>query len=377
MISRLRLVFAVARPAVVLLLALFTLTGLARTGHGGDPVLLGRALFVVVGFLMFSVACNDLADEAVDRVNLPGDRRRPLVAGTAGRRDLVVLAVVGAVLAIAAAATLHLAAVAVVLPGLVVSAAYSLPPIRLSGRGVVASLVLPACYVAVPYLTGVIAGRGGVRPGDLALLAGLYVAFIGRILLKDFRDVHGDALFGKRTFLVRYGRRWTCGVSACCWTAGTVVLLMTAPHPTPVLCAGYAVCLAIALGLLRALAAYPPVRQEEAIISATAIVGRGMMLALLVHLSVRDAWGPLVVLGDAVLALLFVLTAGQTALMLVRGPVTRLTVPQAWSRERSTAITATSSASRPAVWARRSSCSRRTRSAGSFQAPADNRSTRG
>ena len=331
MISRLRLMVIVARPAVLVLLAVFTAIGLAQAGRGGDPVLLGRALVVVVGFLMFSVACNDLADVDIDRVNLPGDRRRPLVTGTAGRRDLVVLAVTGAVLALAAAVTLHPAAVAVTLPGLVLSAAYSLRPLRLSGRGVVASLALPACYVAVPYLVGVIAGRGTVRPGDLSLLAGLYVAFIGRILLKDFRDLHGDALFGKRTFLVRYGRRWTCGLSACCWVAGTVTVLTAAPHPTPALYAGYALCLAIALGLLRALAASPPVRQEEAIISATAIVGRGMMLALLVHLTMSAAWGPLLIFHGALLGLLFTLTLGQTALMLVRGPMTRLTIPRSWT----------------------------------------------
>lgn len=44
-----------------------------------------------MGFLLFSVALNDLADEAIDRVNLPGDRRRPLVAGTATRRELVAM----------------------------------------------------------------------------------------------------------------------------------------------------------------------------------------------------------------------------------------------------------------------------------------------
>ena len=337
MISRLRLMLTVARPAVLVLLAVFTAIGLAQAGRGGDPVLLGRALVVVVGYLMFSVACNDLADVDIDRVNLPGDRRRPLVAGTAGRRDLVVLAVTGAVLALAAAGTLHPAAVAVVLPGIVVSAAYSLRPLRLSGRGVVASLALPACYVAVPYLVGVIAGRGTVRPGDLSLLAGLYVAFVGRILLKDFRDVHGDALFGKRTFLVRHGRRWTCGFSACCWVAGTVAVLAATPHPAPALYAGYAVCLAIALGLLRALALCPPVRQEEAIISAIAIVGRGMMLALLTHLTMMAAWGPLLIFNASLLTLLFTLTVVQAALMLVRGPMTRLTVPHSWTTGRSQA----------------------------------------
>ena len=56
---------------------------------------------------------------------------------------------------------------------------------------------------------------------DLALLAALYVGFVGRIVLKDFRDVVGDRLFGKRTFLVRHGRRTTCVLSAACWVGGT------------------------------------------------------------------------------------------------------------------------------------------------------------
>ena len=87
----------------------------------------------------------------------------------------------------------------------------------------VAPLALPACYVAVPYLVGVLSARGHVRVSDLPLLAALYVGFIGRIILKDFRVVRGDALFGKRTFLVRRGRVSTCRVSAALWSAGTAL----------------------------------------------------------------------------------------------------------------------------------------------------------
>lgn len=36
-------------------------------------------LVAISGFLLFSVACNDLADERIDRINLPG--QRPLGAG--------------------------------------------------------------------------------------------------------------------------------------------------------------------------------------------------------------------------------------------------------------------------------------------------------
>lgn len=330
MIRRLRLVVIIARPAVMMLLALFAATGLAQAGRAEDPVLLGRALVVVLGFLMFSVACNDLADEAIDRVNLPGDPRRPLVTGAARRPEMVAIAATAAVAALAAGLTLRWPAAVVTAAGLVLSAGYSLRPVRLADRGAVASLVLPACYVAVPFLVGVLAGRAAVRPGDLALLAGLYAGFVGRILLKDFRDVRGDALFGKRTFLVRHGRRWTCVFSAACWTAGAVMLLWAVRAPTPGLVAAYAVHLAIALALLRALAAAPGARREEALVSALAIVGRGMVLALLAHLSMTGAQVS-VVPHDGVLGALTLVIAGQSWLMARRGPVTRLTVPRAWA----------------------------------------------
>jgi hypothetical protein len=47
-------------------------------------------------------------------------------------------------------------------------------------------------------------------------MGGLYVGFIGRIMLKDFPDVRGDALFGERTFLVRHGWRATCATTPGC-----------------------------------------------------------------------------------------------------------------------------------------------------------------
>src|SRR5205085_2049107 len=83
---------------------------------------------------------------------------------------------------------------------------YSRRPLRISDRGAVASFLLPVGYVAVPFLVGFFGVGGRLRARDFVLLAGLWVTFVGRILLKDFRDVEGDAMFGKRTYLVRHGR---------------------------------------------------------------------------------------------------------------------------------------------------------------------------
>ncbi|HZC39276.1 MAG TPA: UbiA family prenyltransferase [Streptosporangiaceae bacterium] len=331
MSRRIRLVVLLARPAVMLLLAMFAATGLAAAGRGQDTAALARALVTVIGFLLFSVACNDLADEAIDRVNLPG--RRPLTNGTGTRREMAIAGGTGAVMALAASVTLHWPAIVVSVAGLAVSAGYSLRPVRLADRGLVASLVLPACYVAVPYLTGVFAAGASVTPRELLLLAGLYLGFTGRILLKDFRDVRGDALFGKRTLLVRHGRGWTCVISAGCWAAGTGVMLAAAPGPATGLAVAEGACLLLVLALLADLSRSRSARRDEFRISALAIAGRGMILLLLAHLSMTGAgWlaptgSGYGVLYPVVLVLLAAATIGMAASMAAYGPACRLTVP--------------------------------------------------
>jgi 4-hydroxybenzoate polyprenyltransferase len=316
MIKRMRMLLSLARPAVVLLLVLFTVTGLGEAGQGENRALLARALVVVIAYLLCSVAINDLSDESIDRVNLPGDHRRPLVAGTASRRDLVVVAVASAAIALVASATIGWPALAVAAGGLAVSAAYSLRPVRLADRGAAACLVLPAGYVAVPYLVGVLSGRGAVNARDLLLLGGLYAGFIGRIALKDFRDLRGDALFGKRTFLIRHGRRRTCELSAACWVAG-MLTLASVRDPSMALVAAWAVYLVVALWLLRALSVDHGRRRDDALISAIAVVGRAVIVSLIAHFSTTGAgWSASARL--ALMTLLVAVTLAQAGKMLRR-----------------------------------------------------------
>ncbi|MEY9875349.1 4-hydroxybenzoate polyprenyltransferase [Streptacidiphilus sp. MAP12-33] len=324
--TRLRLLLALSRPPVFVLLAVYALLGLTGAGHGEDHLLVARVLVPVAAFLLFSVAVNDLADERIDRVNLPGDPSRPLVfggqasdGGAGFRRELGVVAAVAAVVALGSAATLGVGAGLLLAAGLAVSAAYSLPPFRLASRGAVAAVILPACYVAVPYFVGRLAAHPGDGLGGPLLPAGLYVGFIGRILLKDFRDVRGDALFGKRTFLVRHGRVATCQFSALCWTGGAVLLLAGAPHPDAALAGTTAVLLVTALWLLRGIARDAHPRREALRISAVAIVGRGLLLVLLAHEAVPAAHWPSWAQGLLPLALT-ALTLGQARSMLRHGP---------------------------------------------------------
>jgi 4-hydroxybenzoate polyprenyltransferase len=318
MIREIRLFLQLARPAVLLLLALFAAIGATSSGAASHPATLAEVYFIVLTFLVFSVAANDLADLAVDRVNLPGDRRRPLVAGTARQRDMVLLTVVSVVACVAVAALVNVAVLLTTVCGIAVSAAYSLPPSRLSARGAVASLVLPACYVAMPFLVGFYAGRSTLRTHDLLLLAALYVGFIGRILLKDFRDVRGDALFGKRTFLVRHGRRATCLLSAALWAAGSILLICTGrwQDASATIYAGQAVAVVL---LIAALSADRGPRRDEILIATIAILGRGLLLAVLAQSQLTAAhWTTGA--RTAMLLALATVTAGQAWWMYRYGP---------------------------------------------------------
>lgn len=340
MTARLRLALLEARPAVLLLLGLSGAVGLALAGRANDVVAVGRLFVLVAAFVVYAVSLNDLADLEVDRVNLPDDDRRPLVTGTAAARDVRLMAAGAAVVTASAAATQGPSSLLLALAGLAVASAYSLPPLRLSRRGVVAPLVLPALFVGLPFVLGVLAGRG-LRTGDLAVLAALYVGFVGRILLKDFRDVVGDRLFGKRTFLVRHGRVATCVLSAVCWSGGSALLVVATPNPTWWYSACQAALASVALVLLGGLARTTHHRQEERLVSSLAIVGRASLAVLFVQVAASgsgaQAYG---VLGFTALSLLLV------AEMLRLGPrQARLTVTDPRRTSRTVDSDATGSSS--------------------------------
>ena len=288
-----RLVVMMIRPPVALVLFLFAAIGVAQAGQG-DAL---HPLFTVVplilaGWFVHATVVNDLNDEAIDRVNLGNARGRPLVSGDATPSQLRALGLIAAALALVTAFAVNWRVGVVVVAGLGLSTAYSRPPLRLCDRGALASLLLPSGYVAVPFLVGLFSVRSAIGARELVLLAGLYLTFIGRILLKDFRDVRGDAMFGKRTFLVRHGRERTCQVSAACWAAGSATMLALFPWRSLIV-AAFAGLLACALHGLRRLAATEGYVAQQVVIGAIAQTGRGMGVVLLAHLTmVGKGWGP-------------------------------------------------------------------------------------
>ena len=283
-----RLYLVLLRYRVALMVALFMLLGAVRVRslELGLPHVF--ALLALASSYVSATALNDLADEQIDKVNHPRDAGRPLVEGTAERRDLRALTWLAALLACAFAVPLGSAGVALVALSLVVSQAYSARPVRLSYRVAGAPLALGVAYVLVPYSLGIVSAGGDVRDAFSWFTLGLFLLFSARIVLKDFRDRAGDALFGKPTLLLRYGKTATCLVSLSGLAAADAVLARALEPAPALLVQPFALAIAAMLWWLWR---SDEARDEQMVIGTGARMGNGLLLTLLAWLLVDRAGG--------------------------------------------------------------------------------------
>jgi 4-hydroxybenzoate polyprenyltransferase len=286
-----RLYWTMLRFRVAAMLWLFMLLGAAfHEGLVGPPWAYALAAVALGSCYVAATALNDVADEALDRVNHPGGTGRPLVSGEANARQLRLLAAGAAVVAVAAAVPLGGSALLLVAVSLAIAHAYSLPPLRFSYRTYLAPLVLGIGYVLVPYLLGVRAAGSAPGSRDALFAAGLYALFVARIVLKDFRDREGDRLYGRPTLLLRFGKDATCGISAVALAAATAILAVALPLLTPLL-AGLAAMIGwMLLTLWRAHESH----REQVAIGIGARMGNGLLICILGWLVLEGAGAPLV-----------------------------------------------------------------------------------
>jgi 4-hydroxybenzoate polyprenyltransferase len=293
------------RYRVAAMVWMFMLLGAAFPDGLGD-FSLGYvwATFALASSYVAATSVNDIADADIDRVNHPRDSGRPLVTGDARPRDLWRLHAAASVLALAAATALGLRAVAIVALSLTIGIAYSLRPVRLSYRTYFAPLALAVAYVAVPYALGAVATGRDLQRRDGVLLTALYTLFVARIVLKDFRDREGDALYGKPTLLLRFGKNATCAVSLSALIGGNCVLLAVLRPPAGVTALLELFVLAIASMLLR-LRQADDGRAEQVAIGIGARMGNGLLIVVLSWLVLEGQGAP----AGTVLAFAAALTA--------------------------------------------------------------------
>jgi 4-hydroxybenzoate polyprenyltransferase len=269
------------RVAVTLLIFFFIGAG-THADVMGHPLAEAFAILALFASYVCATCYNDLADEAVDRVNHPGAPGRPLVSGQASRTDLWQLGLVALLATLALAAPSGAAVVGWMTLSILINLLYSLRPVQLSYRTFAAPLVLAIAYVVIPYGIGVSVAGASLSSADGTLLASLYLLFLARINLKDFRDREGDALYGKPTFLLRFGKASTCSLSLTALGLGTLLMAAWLAHDElrwllPVLIAYAGVIAALLFRLLRV----DGYLDEQACIIVGARLGNGFLTSLL------------------------------------------------------------------------------------------------
>ena len=274
-------------PTYLLMLLYYTVAFIGAGGAGGAWNYALGALAIAAWYVN-ATSLNDLSDYEIDQVNLPGDPDRPLVAGVLNRPHLQVIALSSGVLALVLVAIFGWLALGLMAALVALNAAYSLPPVVISRRGGLALALLPIGYVVLTMGLGSLAA-GRIPGGWLAALIALsYVQFVARISLKDYRDVTGDAQFGKRTFLLRHGSpavvRLALGCHLAAGLAGAALLYPTSPARA----AGYVFLGTVAASMLMRLHTATAWPAQRVWISAYGRLVSGQLVVILLEVLVRS-----------------------------------------------------------------------------------------
>lgn len=236
-----------------------------------------------------ATSINDIADAKIDAINHPKSIGRPLITGEGNKKDLIKVFIIASTGSIVLVAFISGWALLIIACSILINILYSLPPVRFSYRTFFAPMVLGVAYVGIPYGLGLVISSSTVSFNDWLWLLGLYVMFIGRIILKDFRDRKGDAKFNKPTFLLRYGKNATCifSYSGVVIGGGAIIWLT---HTTIWLAIIVALYLVAILVMIRRLQLAPEGEQEQLSIGVGAKMGNGLIITLLCVFALRQSY---------------------------------------------------------------------------------------
>jgi 4-hydroxybenzoate polyprenyltransferase len=285
-------------------IGLFVLLGAAATGYLVQHP--WRSLVAAaIAMLVYpaAVGLNDIADRQLDAINVADMDDRALMHGASVPSVLVVSGIC-AVISLVGAFWLNPLAGVVVVIAHTMAVLYSLPPAHISYRTLLAIPWLTAIYVACPYFIGASLSGHSPKLVDVVLGAGLYVMFMARILMKDFRDRKGDSEGGKVTFLLRFGKAKTITTSYILLAVGMGTVFLAADA----LIGGFAIVLLIPTVLVvlvsRRLKRASVLSEELVAIGVMARLGNAVLLLLLLDFVWREGASLGLVVANAAIILL-------------------------------------------------------------------------
>lgn len=203
---------------------------LGSVASGGITLGTVFAFLIIFLFIIHANSINDYSDADIDNTNFHNPSDRPLVTHDISLKQFWIIHFSSGLLGLAGALFFGMGALLISIGLLVIDYIYSLKPFLISYKPIASPLLLSVAYVYFPFSLGYFSSKDTtLYPWLLSI--GIYCAFVGRLLLKDFRDVKGDHKFGKKTFLLQYGAKATCMTSGFFWLVGALIICIAAKLP--------------------------------------------------------------------------------------------------------------------------------------------------
>jgi len=185
---------------VVLAWVTYSVVVTANVGFRPLIILLGLVLFIATyGVVAIQ---NDIFDVQIDKINNRKDI--PYANGLVTEKNLFQLMLGLSIVIVLVGWAINYSVLPWIGLYLLLGWMYS-GPLNIQGRGVLAALLLGFCYGVVPWLVGVIAVNAPITFYLACIIVSSFIYKSGVIVIKDFKDIHGDKIGGKRTLLVRRG----------------------------------------------------------------------------------------------------------------------------------------------------------------------------
>jgi chlorophyll synthase len=212
-------------------------------------VLLGGIMLAGPLVCATSQAVNDWFDRHVDAINEPG---RPIPSGRIPGQWGLWIAIVWSLVSLLCAAFLGMWVFWAATVGLVLSWAYSAPPLRLKQSGWWGPASVALSYEGITWFAGAAAMSGALPDQHILALAGLYSAgAFGIMTLNDFKAIDGDRQMGIRSLPVVLGVDNAANLACTIMAAPQVVVIAAlSTWGRPVFAAAVAVSLAAQIALM-------------------------------------------------------------------------------------------------------------------------------
>ena len=189
---------------VVLAWVIYSVVVTANVGFRPLIILLGLVLFIATyGVVAIQ---NDIFDVQIDKINNRKDI--PYANGLVTEKNLFQLMLGLSIVIVLVGWAINYSVLPWIGLYLLLGWMYS-GPLNVQGRGIFAALLLGFCYGAVPWIVGASAVNAPITFELVCIICLSFIFKSGVIVIKDFKDKHGDKIGGKKTLLVKHGAEAT------------------------------------------------------------------------------------------------------------------------------------------------------------------------